>query len=126
MIKKIFNKDAPLPIGPYSQAIIAGNFIFISGQIGLSKETAELASTIEEQTHLIMKNIGLILKECKCSYKSIVKTTIYLKDISVFSKVNEIYQSYLSEPYPARSTIEVSNLPKGALVEIEAIAYRNQ
>lgn len=125
MINKIFTKDAPLPIGPYSQAIIAGDFIFISGQVGLNKDTGELASTIEEQTHLIMKNIGLILKECECSYKSIVKTTIYLKDISCFSKVNEIYQSYLSEPYPARSTIEVSNLPKGALVEIEVIAYRN-
>lgn len=124
MIKKIYTKQAPTPIGPYSQAIQAGDFIYISGQIGLNANN-ELPPSIEEQTHQVMKNIGVILKECGGNYNCLVKTTIYLKNISDFPIVNQIYQSYLNEPYPARCTIEVSCLPKDALVEIEAIAFLN-
>lgn len=118
----IFSEKAPKPIGPYSQAIKIGNFIFLSGQLGIDS-SGNLKQDIQEQTHQIFSNINAILAQANLSLNSIIKTTIYLINMSDFAQVNEIYQSYFEQPYPARTTIEVSNLPKSALVEIDAIAF---
>jgi len=124
MIKEIFTSKAPKPIGPYSQAIISGNLIFCSGQIGINPDTGELAEGIEAQTKQVLKNLKEILIEAHSSLEKVIKTTIFLKNIADFKKVNEIYGEFFSSHKPARSTVEVSNLPKGALVEIEIIAER--
>ena len=116
-----FNK-APAIIGPYSQAIIAGDFVFCSGQIGIDPKTGELKQGIEKQTEQVLKNLEVILKEIDLSLENVVKTTVYLKNISEFSKMNKIYANFFKKQKPARATVEVSNLPKNALIEIEAIA----
>ena len=114
---------APKAIGPYSQAVKYENFLFVSGQIALDPKTGELVgSTVEEQTRQVMENIKAILEEAELNFNHVVKTTIYLKNINDFDKVNRVYGEYFPEHKPARATIEVSNLPKGALVEIEVIA----
>lgn len=122
MKEVIFSEKAPQPIGPYSQAIKTGNFIFLSGQLGIDS-AGNLKQGIQEQTHQIFSNISAILAQVNSSIDSIIKTTIYLININDFAQVNEIYQSYFQQPYPARTTIEVSSLPKSALVEIDAIAF---
>ena len=121
---QMINTDkAPKAIGPYSQAVKYENFLFVSGQIALDPKTGELVgSTVEEQTRQVMENIKAILEEAELNFNHVVKTTIYLKNINDFDKVNRIYGEYFTEHKPARATIEVSNLPKGALVEIEVIA----
>ena len=121
---QMINTDkAPKAIGPYSQAVKYENFLFVSGQIALDPKTGELVgSTVEEQTKQVMENIKAILEEAELNFNHVVKTTIYLKDISDFDKVNRVYGEYFPEHKPARATVEVSNLPKGALVEIEVIA----
>lgn len=121
---QMINTDkAPKAIGPYSQAIKYENLIFISGQIAIDPKTQELIkSDIKKQTERIMENIKAILEEAGLSLNHVIKTTIYLKDINDFPALNEVYGKYFTEHKPARATIEVSNLPKGALVEIEAIA----
>lgn len=125
MKKAITSKKAPLPIGPYSQAILAGDFLFISGQIAIDPETGNLVSNdIKGQTTIVLENIKNILEAGGLSFEDVVKTTIYLKDIKDFPQVNEIYERYVTKPFPARATVEVSSLPKGALVEIDAIAYK--
>ena len=122
-MQMIYTEEAPKPIGPYSQAVKYENFVFLSGQIALDPKTNELVGTdAAEQTKIIMENIGSILKEAGLSFNHIIKTTIYLKDLNDFEKVNQVYGSYFTEHKPARSTVEVSRLPKGALVEIEVIA----
>lgn len=123
-MKEIVNTDtAPLAIGPYSQAIKVNGFLFISGQLGLSPISGEFAGeTVEAQAEQALKNIGAILENIDLSYSNIIKTTIFLVDIADFPKVNEIYKNYFNDNFPARSTIQVSKLPKGGLVEIEAIA----
>jgi 2-iminobutanoate/2-iminopropanoate deaminase len=122
----ILSKNAPLPIGPYSQAISISNFIFISGQLPIKPLTNELIiNDIKKATEQIIINISSILKEAGLTLENIVKTTIFIKDISKFSEVNEIYSKYFNNNPPARSTIEVSNLPKNSEIEIEAIAYKN-
>ncbi len=124
MSEEIFTSKAPKPIGPYSQAIISGNLIFCSGQIGINPDTGELGEDIEAQTKQVLKNLKEILTEAHSSLEKVIKTTIFLKNIEDFKKVNEIYGEFFSSHKPARSTVEVSNLPKGALVEIEIIAER--
>ena len=121
-MKEVIKSDnAPAAIGPYSPAVKVGNMLFISGQIGLDKD-GNMKETLEEQTEQVLKNLMEILKSAGASEKNVVKTTIYITDMSHFPIVNEIYAKYFSEPYPARATVAVKELPKGALVEIEAIA----
>ncbi|MEN3046933.1 MAG: RidA family protein [Candidatus Hydrothermales bacterium] len=114
----------PKPIGPYSIYREVGNFVFISGQIGIDPEKGVIPESIEEQTELVLKNIKMILESLNLNFDNVVKSTIFLKDMNDFQKVNEIYSKYFREPYPARSTVEVSALPKNAKVEIEVIAFR--
>lgn len=124
-MKKVIKTDvAPKAIGPYSQGIICGGMIFLSGQIALTSNGEILTDKpIEEQTKLILDNIGALLRSIDCSYENIVKTTIFLTDMNDFNKVNEIYASYFEENPPARSCVEVANLPKNAKIEIECIAF---
>lgn len=119
-IKAIKPEKAPKALGPYSPAVKLGDFVYLSGQIPLNPETNEVAgSSIEEQTHQVMKNIQVVLAEMGLEFRHIVKTTIFVKDLNDFNKLNEVYGSYLQEPYPARSCVQVAKLPKDVLVEIE-------
>ena len=116
---------APQAVGPYSQAVKVGNFLFISGQIAINPETGKLeGETVAQQTERVLKNIEAILREAGFSLKDVVKTTVYLKKICDFAEMNEVYAKFFGEHKPARATVEVSNLPLGALVEIEAIAVK--
>lgn len=125
MTKVIETAKAPKAVGPYSQAVDAGDLIFISGQIGLDPETQEfVADSVEEQTKQVMRNIGAILEEAGKEYTDIVKMGIFLDSMDDFQTVNEIYAGFLSEPYPARAAIEAAKLPKGAKVEMEAIVKK--
>lgn len=117
---------APVAIGPYSQAIIVNGFIFCSGQIGIDPKKNELQEGIEKQTLQALRNLKEVLAAGKASIKNVVKTTIYVKNIGDFSAVNKIYAEFFGEHKPARATVEVSSLPKGALVEIEAVAAVNK
>lgn len=122
--KAISTTEAPQAIGPYSQAIQAGQFLFLSGQIALDPKTGTVVSgDVVEQTHRVMKNLKAVLAASGASLENIVKTTIYLKNLNDFVRVNEVYGTYFEKEPPARATVEVSNLPKGVDVEIEAIAY---
>ncbi len=123
-MKTIINTpEAPAPIGPYSQAVKAGNMLFVSGQIAIHPPTGEIISTsIEEETHQVMKNIGAILKEAGANYDNIVKTGIFLRDMNDFAKVNAVYGTYFTADFPARETVEVSRLPKDVNVEISVVA----
>ncbi|HEY9165041.1 MAG TPA: RidA family protein [Candidatus Kryptonia bacterium] len=123
-MKTLKSKEAPEPIGPYSQAVESGGFLFLSGQIGLKPESAELPDTLEEQTRQIIKNISAVLNAGGCSLSDVVKTTVYLKNMSDFAKFNAIYAEYFKNNPPARSTVEVSGLPRNALIEIEIIARK--
>ena len=117
--------NAPAPIGPYNQAILAGNTLYISGQIALDAQTGEMSnSSIEEETKKVMENIGVILTAAGMDYSNVVKCTIYLSDMNNFAKVNEMYGLYFANNAPARETVEVSRLPKDAAVEISCIAVK--
>jgi len=121
--KAISTEKAPKAIGPYSQAVQAGRFLFLSGQIPLHPSTGEMVEGgFQVQTQRVMDNLRGVLESQGLGMESIVKTTIFLTDMGNFSKANEIYGSYFSEEPPARSTVEVSSLPRGAAIEIEAIA----
>ena len=124
MQKKIINTPhAPSPIGPYSQAVRAGDWIFISGQIPINPATGELKmNTIQEETTQVMENLKAVLKEAGATFENVVKTTIFLSDMSIFPSVNEIYGSYFTGDYPARETLAVKTLPKNVNVEISMIA----
>lgn len=123
MIKKIINTEkAPAAIGPYSQAIKVNNFLFVSGQIPVHPQTGEIPASIDDQTHRVMKNIEAILSEANLNWNNLVKTTIFLQNLSDFATVNEIYASYFSDAYPARECVQVSALPKNVLIEISVIA----
>jgi len=122
-MKEVFTNKAPEAIGPYSQAIIAGDFVYASGAIGVNPETGEVAEGVEGQTKQVMENLKAVLAEANADFSKVVKFTIYLKSMDDFATVNEIYGGYLEKPYPARATIEVSRLPKDLLVEIDAVAY---
>lgn len=123
MKQEIYSNKAPEPIGPYSQCIKHGNLIFISGQIAINRETNKIISNnILDETKMVMENLKYILEKCNCSFKNVVKCSIFLSDLNLFDDVNKIYSKYFSEPYPARETIEVSKLPKNVNLEISAIA----
>ncbi len=125
MKKKIIQSDqAPSPIGPYSQAVIAGNMIYVSGQIALHPVTGELVmSNLEAETRQVMENIRAILAQASVSFDAIVKSSIFLSDMAHFTRVNEVYASFFSGNYPARETVQVAGLPKNVNVEISVIAY---
>ena len=119
----ISTSEAPAAIGPYSQAVRSGNLLFCSGQIPLDPKSGQIVSgDIATQTRRVLDNIGAVLKADGLSFENIVKTTIFLTDLSDFQSVNETYGSYFKQQAPARSTVQVSALPKGAKVEIEVIA----
>ncbi len=116
---------APEPIGPYSQAIEAQGFIFTSGQIAIDPQTGSLIQgSVAEQAHLVFKNLQAVLQEAGSSLDSVVKTTIFLKNMDDFAAVNDVYASYFGKGLPARSTVEVSRLPKDVLVEVDCIAVK--
>jgi 2-iminobutanoate/2-iminopropanoate deaminase len=124
MSKQIIQtSNAPAPIGPYNQAVKAGGLLFVSGQIAIVAATNELLKgTIKEETHLAMQNLEAILVEAGLTFEHVVKTTIFLSDMSLFAEVNEVYGSYFSGNFPARETVAVKGLPKGVNVEISIIA----
>lgn len=123
MTKKIISTtQAPAAIGPYSQAVQTGNLVFTSGQLGMDPVSGELAAGVEAQAHQAFKNLEAILTAAGGSLASVVKFTLFLTDLSDFAKVNEIMAQYVPQPYPARSTVGVANLPKGGLFEVEAVA----
>jgi 2-iminobutanoate/2-iminopropanoate deaminase len=114
---------APAPIGPYNQAIIANGFLFASGQVALNPTTGELElSSIQAETHQVMKNVQAVLNEANITLEHVVKTTIFLSDMSLFAQVNEVYGSYFSNQFPARETVAVKGLPRGVNVEISVTA----
>ena len=125
-MKKVIHTDnAPKAIGPYSQAIEANGMLFVSGQIPINPQTGELSNgAIQEQTKLVMNNIGEILKAAGYGYENIVKTTCLLADISDFADMNKVYAEYFKENPPARSAFAVKDLPKGARLEIEVMAAK--
>ncbi|QKJ28643.1 RidA family protein [Mucilaginibacter mali] len=118
-MKDIVSTNAPAPIGPYSQAIVAGNLLFVSGQVAIDPATGDLVmDDIATETTRVMENIKAILTEAGTDFSRIVKTTIFLKDMADFAAVNTVYGSYLSPPFPARETVAVAGLPKNVNVEI--------
>jgi 2-iminobutanoate/2-iminopropanoate deaminase len=124
MREPVRTENAPHAIGPYSQAIKAGGLVFCSGQIPLDPKSGEMigAGDVRAQAKQVMENLGAVLAAAGASFSSVVKTTIFLADLSDFGAVNEIYGGYFKEAPPARATVEVAGLPRGALVEIDAIA----
>lgn len=125
MRKIVSTNNAPAAIGPYSQANIYGNMIFASGQIPLNPATGEVTgTTIEEQTHQVLKNVQALIEAAGSSMDKVLKTTVFIKNMDDFAKMNAVYSEYFKEgAYPSRSAVEVARLPKDVLVEIETIAY---
>jgi 2-iminobutanoate/2-iminopropanoate deaminase len=125
-MKKIINTtDAPTPIGPYSQAVLANGFLYVSGQIPINPATGELTmDSIKAETEQVMRNLNAVLLEAGFEFSNILKTTIFLSDMSLFAEVNEVYGSYFESDFPARETVAVKGLPKGVNVEISVIAYK--
>lgn len=124
-MKEIIKTDkAPSAIGPYSQGVRIGNAYFFSGQLPINVKSNLMPKTIEEQTKQSLENLKGLLESQNMDFSNVVKTTIFLDNIADFGAMNEVYASYFAEPYPARSAVEVGKLPKGALVEIEAIAVK--
>jgi 2-iminobutanoate/2-iminopropanoate deaminase len=120
--KSVTSAEAPKALGPYSQAVSIGDFVFCSGQLGLDPASGELAPDVRAQTDRAMRNLRAVLAAAGSGLDRVVKTTIFLADMGDFATVNEVYGSFFSGAYPARSTVQVAGLPKGGLVEIEAIA----
>ncbi len=120
----ILTKNAPAPIGPYNQAVLAGNTLYVSGQIALDAEGNLVEGDIQTETDQVMKNIGEILKAAGMNYSNIVKCSIFIRDMTQFSNINATYGNYFSEKEPARETVEVSRLPKDVNVEISCIAVK--
>ena len=121
----IYTEKAPAPIGPYSQAVLAGNMLYISGQIPIDPKTDQLVvGTIEEEAKQVMKNIEALLDESGFTFANIVKTSIFLSDMNHFALVNGVYGSYFDSDFPARETVAVLGLPKNVNVEISVIAYK--
>ncbi len=124
MKKKIETDKAPAAIGPYSQAVIMGNTLFCSGQIGIDPKTNLLVpGGIEKQTKRVFENIKEILTKAEIGFDHVAKVNVYLQHMSDFAVMNELYKTYFNEPFPARATVEVAKLPKEALIEIDLIAY---
>ena len=122
--KIIQTNSAPAAVGPYSQAVETDNFVFASGQIALNPATGEMAEGIEAQAHQALKNAQAVIAASGAKWENVIKTTVFITNIDDFGKVNEIYATYFKQPYPARSCVEVSKLPKGALIEVEVIAAK--
>jgi 2-iminobutanoate/2-iminopropanoate deaminase len=121
--KHIQTKDAPEPIGPYSQAVISGGLLFCSGQIAIDPATGEIvAGDVAAQTERVLKNLVAVLKEAKMGPENVVKTTVFLADMADFPKMNEVYARYFGKEPPARSTVQAAGLPRGVKVEIDVIA----
>lgn len=121
-MKQISTTNAPAAIGPYSQALRAGNMVFVSGQIPVDPATGEMVEGIEAQAKQALTNLRNVLAAAGLSTKNVIKTTVFLADLKDFPTVNAIYESFFLAPYPARSCVQVAGIPKGALVEIECIA----
>ena len=122
MRKTVETDRAPIPVGCYSQGVVARDLVFTAGQIGLDPETGKLESDLESQTERALDNIEEVLLEAGSGMEMVVKMTLYITDMSAFSLINDIYSRRFNPPYPARSVVEVSGLPLGALVEMEAVA----
>lgn len=121
----VYSDKAPEPIGPYSQAILSGDMLFVSGQISIEKASGKILTTnIEAETSQVMENLGAILKSAGMDFSNIVKTTIFLKDMNNFPQMNAVYSKYFKDAPPARETVEVSRLPKDVNVEISCIASK--
>jgi 2-iminobutanoate/2-iminopropanoate deaminase len=120
----ISTSSAPGAIGPYSQAILINNLVYTSGQLGLDPVTSELPEGVEAQTAQSLRNVEAVLAAAGSSLEHVIKTTVFLKNMDDFTKMNEVYGTFFSQPYPARSAVEVARLPKDALVEIEVIALK--
>lgn len=123
MMKAIHTKDAPAAIGTYSQAVRAGDTVYLSGQIGLDPASMQLADGVEAQTHRVFRNLAAVADAAGLQLSHAVRMTVYLTDLAHFARVNEIMAQYLREPYPARAAVGVAALPRGALVEIDAILH---
>jgi 2-iminobutanoate/2-iminopropanoate deaminase len=122
--KAIATPHAPAAIGPYSQAVVAGGFLFASGQIPLDPATGRLVSgTMADETRRVLDNLGAILKAAGAGFDDVVKTTVYLSDMADFAAMNEVYATYFSAPAPARATVQAAALPKGVRVEIDLVAH---
>lgn len=126
-MKEIINTtNAPAAIGPYSQAVWAGDLLYTSGQVALIPDSGKMDNeSLESETHRVMKNLAALLAEAGLGFEHVIKTSIFIKDMNDFVKINEIYASYLKQPYPARETVEVARLPKDAKIEISVVAKRD-
>ncbi|QHS61853.1 RidA family protein [Chitinophaga agri] len=126
MEKQIINtNNAPAPIGPYNQAVLSGNLLFVSGQIAINPETNQLVlDDIKTETHQVMKNLKGILTEAGMDFSNVLKSTIFIMNMNDFALINEVYGSYFTSDYPARETVQVAALPKGVNVEISVIASK--
>ena len=121
-MKEIVTKNAPMAIGPYSQAIITNNTVFTSGQIPVNPQTGEIPDGVDAQARQVFENIKNLLEASGTSIGNVVKTTVFIQNMEDFAVINKIYEEYFTPPYPARSCVEASKLPKGVLIEVEAIA----
>lgn len=121
-MKEIKTDKAPAAIGPYSQAIISGNTVYCSGQIPINPATGNIPDTVSEQAHQVFKNITNLLESAGTSIDNVIKTSVFIKDMDDFATINEIYAEYFTQPYPARSCVEVARLPKDVFLEAEVIA----
>ncbi len=123
-IKAVSTVNAPAAIGPYSQAIAAGEFVYLSGQLGVDPATGNMENGVEAQAERAISNMKAILAEAGLNISRVIKTTVFLKDMGDFAAVNAIYAKHFQQPYPARSCVQVAELPKGGLVEIEAVCVK--
>ncbi len=125
-IKQVKTDNAPPAVGPYSQGIVSGGFVFTAGEIPLDPRTGTIPDTIEEQADLALKNLLAVIEAAGAQRNSIVSVNLYLSDMSDFAKVNSIYEKFFVQPYPARTCVAVSSLPKGVKIEVSAIAAKTQ
>jgi 2-iminobutanoate/2-iminopropanoate deaminase len=122
-VRIVHTENAPAAIGPYSQAVVAGNFLFTAGQIALDPATGQIVQgDVSAQTERVMRNLAAVLENAGASWPDVVKTTVYLQDMADFPRVNEVYGRVMGDARPARSTVQVAGLPRGVLVEIDVIA----
>lgn len=124
MMVEIKTNKAPAALGPYSQALINGNMVFISGQIPVNPADGSIPDTIEAQTEQSISNIKNILAECELDISNVIKTSVFLSDLNDFAAMNEVYGNHFKSPFPARSCVQVAAIPKGCKVEIECIAIK--
>ena len=120
-MKSVSTENAPVAVGPYSQAVVAGDLVFVSGQIPVDPKTGKVPDDIVDQAKQALSNLGSVLEAAGSSLEKAVRVTIFITDLSAFGEVNKVYGEFFKEPYPSRSCVEVSNLPKGVKIEIDAI-----